>query len=66
MLISPIVDDNYIREEFTVPLMPNLSCRDRNLLGLQSELLEAHMLCFRDVFIITGDTPSKKEDFKGV
>lgn len=66
MRISPIVYGSYIREEFNVPIVPNLSCRDRNLLALQSELLGAHMLGFRDVFIITGDTPRKKDDFKGV
>ncbi len=66
MRISPIVYGSYIREEFNVPIVPNLSCRDRNLLALQSELLGAHMLGFRDVFIITGDTPRKMEDFKGV
>lgn len=66
MRISPIVFGSYIREEFNVPIIPNLSCRDRNLLALQSELLGAHMLGFRDVFIITGDRPRKKENFKGV
>lgn len=66
MRISPIVFGSYIREQFTVPIIPNLSCRDRNLLALQSELLGAHLLGFRDVFIITGDRPSKKDNFKGV
>ena len=66
MRISPIVFGSYIREQFDVPIIPNLSCRDRNLLALQSELLGAHMLGFRDVFVITGDRPSKKGNFKGV
>jgi homocysteine S-methyltransferase len=66
MRTSPIVYGSYIREEFNVPIVPNLSCRDRNLLALQSELLGAHMLGFRDVFIITGDTPRKPDNFKGV
>ena len=66
MRISPIVFGSYIREEFNIPIIPNLSCRDRNLLALQSELLGAHMLGFRDVFIITGDRPAKKANFKGV
>jgi homocysteine S-methyltransferase len=64
--ISPIVYGSYIKEKLKVPIIPNLSCRDRNLLALQSELLGAHMLGFRDVFVITGDTPKKKENFKGV
>ena len=66
MRISPIVFGSFIREEFNIPIIPNLSCRDRNLLALQSELLGAHLLGFRDVFIITGDQPHKKDNFKGV
>lgn len=32
-------------------------CRDRNLLGIQSDLLGAHALGLRNVLIITGDPP---------
>ena len=32
-------------------------CRDRNLLGMQSDLLGAHALGLRNVLIITGDPP---------
>ncbi len=66
MRINPIVFGSYVRDKFSVPIIPNLSCRDRNLLALQSELLGAHLLGFRDIFIITGDHPIKNDDFKGV
>jgi methionine synthase I (cobalamin-dependent)/5,10-methylenetetrahydrofolate reductase len=33
------------------------ACRDRNLLGMQSDLLGAHSLGVRNVLIITGDPP---------
>ncbi len=66
MRISPIVYGSYIKEHFNIPIIPNLSCRDRNLLALQSELLGAHMLGFRDVFLITGDSPKSNGGFKGV
>jgi len=32
-------------------------CRDRNLLGMQSDLLGAHALGLRNILIITGDPP---------
>jgi homocysteine S-methyltransferase len=33
------------------------ACRDRNLLGMQSDLLGAHSMGVRNVLIITGDPP---------
>src|SRR6185436_21040250 len=33
-------------------------CRDRNLLGMQSDLLGAHSMGIRNVLLITGDPPS--------
>ena len=35
-----------------------LTCRDRNRIGLQSDLLGAHMLGVRNVLALTGDHPS--------
>ncbi len=35
----------------------HVSCRDRNLLGLQSDLLGAHISGFRNVLAVTGDPP---------
>ncbi len=34
-----------------------LTCRDRNRLGLQSDLLGAHVLGIRNVLCLTGDSP---------
>ena len=36
-------------------------CRDRNLYGMQADLLSAHALDVRDVLIITGDPPKAGE-----
>jgi methionine synthase I (cobalamin-dependent)/5,10-methylenetetrahydrofolate reductase len=33
------------------------ACRDRNLLGMQSDLLGAHTMGIRNVLIVTGDPP---------
>lgn len=42
----------------------HLTCRDRNLIGLQSHLMGLHTLGFRDILAITGD-PTKIGDFPG-
>ncbi|VVM07139.1 methylenetetrahydrofolate reductase (NADPH),mmuM, BHMT2; homocysteine S-methyltransferase [Methylacidimicrobium cyclopophantes] len=42
----------------------HLACRDRNLLGLQSELLGMSVLGFRHVLALTGD-PAKAGDHPG-
>ena len=38
------------------------SCRDRNLLGIQSDLLGAHAMGLRNVMLVTGD-PARVNDY---
>ena len=35
----------------------HVCCRDRNLIGLQMDLLGAHVMGFRNLVVITGDPP---------
>lgn len=42
----------------------HITCRDRNLIGLQSHLMGLHTLGIHDVLAVTGD-PSKIGDFPG-
>lgn len=42
----------------------HISCRDRNILGLQSHLMGLHTLGMHDVLAITGD-PARVGDFPG-
>lgn len=42
-----------------VEIMPHVACRDRNLIGLRSEFLGAHVNGIRDFLIITGDPVDK-------
>ena len=42
----------------------HITCRDRNLIGLQSHLMGLHTLGMNQVLAITGD-PSKVGDFPG-
>ncbi|MFF5996623.1 bifunctional homocysteine S-methyltransferase/methylenetetrahydrofolate reductase [Lysinibacillus sp. KU-BSD001] len=47
-----------------VRVLPHLTCRDRNLIGLQSHLMGLDALQLHDLLVITGD-PTKVGDFPG-
>lgn len=51
----------YIGNETGVRVMPHVCCRDRNLIGLRSAMLGAHINGIRDMLIITGD-PVGRDD----
>jgi len=53
-----------LRQEVGVTSMLHLACRDRNLLGLQSEIMGFGTLGFRHVLALTGD-PAKVGDHPG-
>jgi len=41
-----------------IEAIPHITCKDKNLLALQAELLGAHALGLRNVLLVTGDPPS--------
>jgi methionine synthase I (cobalamin-dependent)/5,10-methylenetetrahydrofolate reductase len=47
-----------IQQHAGIETMLQYSCRDRNLLGMQSDLLGAHAMGVRNLLIITGDARS--------
>ncbi len=47
-----------LREKTGIDVILHLTCRDRNLMGLQSDLIGAHALGIRNILAITGDPPS--------
>jgi methionine synthase / methylenetetrahydrofolate reductase(NADPH) len=53
-----------VREEVGLTALLHLACRDRNLLGLQSEIMGLGTLGFRHVLALTGD-PAKVGDHPG-
>lgn len=63
---SSIAYGSKAKDSLHVDVIPNLSCRDRNLLALQSEIIGADILGHHNLFIITGDAPREKEGFKPV
>lgn len=55
--ISSFQLSTYIQEHYKLEAIPHMTCRDRNLIGLQSDLLGAHVQGIRNVLVVTGDPP---------
>lgn len=47
-----------VQQQAGVETILHYACRDRNLLGMQSDLLGAHSMGVRNVLLITGDPPT--------
>jgi homocysteine S-methyltransferase len=50
-----------IQQETGIETILHVCCRDKNLIGLQSDLLGIHAIGLRNVLIITGDPPKLGE-----
>ncbi len=46
-----------VQQQTGVDTILHYACRDRNLLGMQSDLLGAHSMGIRNVLLVTGDPP---------
>jgi homocysteine S-methyltransferase len=46
-----------VQQQTGVETILHYACRDRNLLGMQSDLLGAHSMGIRNVLLVTGDPP---------
>jgi methylenetetrahydrofolate reductase (NADPH) len=57
MHMSSLAFSKFLLEEGHEPIM-QLTCRDRNRIGLQSDLLGAYALGIRNICLMTGDFPS--------
>jgi homocysteine S-methyltransferase len=55
--MSPMAMAVRLEREIGIETIIHYCCRDRNLLGMQSDLLGAHTLGLRNILIITGDPP---------
>ncbi|MBO0995105.1 bifunctional homocysteine S-methyltransferase/methylenetetrahydrofolate reductase [Bacillus sp. SD088] len=53
-----------VKKEVDLNSLVHVTCRDRNLIGLQSHLMGLHTAGIRDILAITGD-PTKIGDFPG-
>jgi methionine synthase / methylenetetrahydrofolate reductase(NADPH) len=55
--VSPMAMALRLQQEVGVETLLHYTCRDRNLLGMQSDLLGAHVLGLRNMLLVTGDPP---------
>jgi homocysteine S-methyltransferase len=46
-----------VQQQSGIETILHYACRDRNLLGMQSDLLGAHSMGIRNVLLVTGDPP---------
>lgn len=60
--MSPLALAMILKRETGIEPIVHVTCRDRNLLGIQADLLGAHSIGLRNLLIITGD-PSKLGDY---
>ena len=55
--VSPMIASMAIRQQVGIEPILHYCCRDRNLIGMQSDLLGGHAAGVRNFLIITGDPP---------
>ena len=59
MRMSPISLSYLLQHNKEIETIFHLTCRDRNIIGLQSELLGEAALCLHNILTLTGDKPDK-------
>jgi methionine synthase / methylenetetrahydrofolate reductase(NADPH) len=59
--LSPMVTAVRIQQETQIETILHFCCRDRNLIGMQSDILGASAIGLRNLLIITGDPPKLGE-----
>ncbi len=57
--MSPIALAHVLQQDANIETIFHLTCRDRNLIGLQAELLGAGALGVQNILTLTGDTPDR-------
>ncbi|MCK5271919.1 MAG: bifunctional homocysteine S-methyltransferase/methylenetetrahydrofolate reductase, partial [Sedimentisphaerales bacterium] len=59
--ISPMVTAIQIQRQTEIEAILHVCCRDRNIIGLQSDMLGAHAVGLHNMLIVTGDPPKLGE-----
>ncbi|OQY28948.1 MAG: bifunctional homocysteine S-methyltransferase/methylenetetrahydrofolate reductase [Candidatus Cloacimonetes bacterium 4572_55] len=55
--MTPMATALLIKKQIDIEVLLHYCCRDRNLLGMQSDLLGMEALNLRNILVITGDPP---------
>lgn len=53
--MSPLAICHKVQTETGMETITHLACRDRNMIGMQADLLACHSLGLRNILVITGD-----------
>jgi methionine synthase / methylenetetrahydrofolate reductase(NADPH) len=56
--MSALMASVLVQQKAGIEAIPHYTCKDKNLLALQADLLGAHALGIRNVLAVTGDPPS--------
>ena len=66
--MTPLVAAHLVQHALGLEVIAHFTCRDRNVIALQSELLGAHALGVRNILCLRGDPPERGDhpDAKGV
>ncbi|GAB6098349.1 hypothetical protein JCM16358_02280 [Halanaerocella petrolearia] len=59
MKMSSIMAGHLIQEETGLEVIPHVTCRDKNIIALQADLLGAVNLGINNILAITGDDPTQ-------
>ena len=57
--MTPLVAAHLVQTQVDLEVIAHFTCRDRNVLGLQAELLGAHALGLKNVLVLNGDSPKR-------
>ncbi|MEP7234405.1 MAG: bifunctional homocysteine S-methyltransferase/methylenetetrahydrofolate reductase, partial [Ignavibacteriota bacterium] len=60
--VSSLTLAKLVQDQCGIEVVAHLACRDRNMVGLQSELLGAELMGVRNILAVTGD-PAQIGDF---
>jgi len=60
--VSSLTLAKHVQDSCGIEVMAHLACRDRNMVGLQSELLGAELMGVRNILAVTGD-PAQIGDY---
>lgn len=57
--MTPLVAAKLVQDGAGIEVIAHFTCRDRNVIGVQSELLGAHALGVRNILALRGDPPER-------
>ena len=60
--MHPVAVAKIVQDEVGIEVVPHIACRDRNIIGIQGDLLSAHAFGVKNVLAVTGD-PVRIGDF---